>query len=204
MSRALPGLLLCLALVLGSVLYLEAGPGPSGAGMDEPAVKRTAEILRPNPRAPAEDTAPWVATILARPLFSPTRRPAAPSAEAAKPVAEMPRLAGVLVSEAGSEAIFARAGQKPTVARTGDRIGPYVVTSISAGEVTLSGPAGTMTLHPAFASAAEQPPAAPAAPSPPLGKPVRPGLPATAPQRGVPSLEEVQGMIARQQSQVPK
>jgi hypothetical protein len=204
MSRALPALLLCLALVLGGVLYLEAGPGPSGAEMGEPAAGRAAEALRPNPRAPAEDAGPWVATILARPLFSPTRRPPAPSAGPAKPTAEMPRLAGVLVSEAGGEAIFARPGQKPTVARTGDRVGPYLVTSISAGEVTLSGPAGAVTLHPAFASAAEQPPAAPAAPSP-LGKPVRPGLaPASPPPRGTPSLEEVQSMIARQQSEMPK
>ncbi|MBV8615827.1 MAG: hypothetical protein JOY66_18945 [Acetobacteraceae bacterium] len=203
MSRALPALLLCLALVLGSVLYLEAGSAPPGTGPDEPAARRAAEPLRPNPRAPAENAAPWVATILARPLFSPTRRPPAPSAEPARPVAEMPRLAGVLVSEAGSEAIFARAGQKPTVARTGERIGPYLVTSISAGEVTLSGPTGTVTLHPVFASAAEQPPAPSAAPAP-LGRPLRPGAPATPPQRGVPSLEEVQSMIAKQQSEMPK
>ena len=203
MSRALPVLLLCLALVLGGVLYLEAGPAPPGTGVDQPAAGRAAEPLRANPRAPAENAAPWVATILARPLFSPTRRPPAPSAEPARPVAEMPRLAGVLVSETGSEAIFARPGQKPTVARTGERIGPYLVTSISAGEVTLSGPAGAVTLHPVFASAAEQPPAPPAAPST-LGKPVRPGAPATSPQRGVPSLEEVQSMIAKQQSEMPK
>ncbi|HJS85532.1 MAG TPA: hypothetical protein VJ779_08725 [Acetobacteraceae bacterium] len=200
MSRALPGLLLCLALVLGGILYFEAAAGPSGAEMIEPAARQVAKPLQPVQRAPAEDTAPWVATILARPLFSPTRRPPAPSAGPAKPAAEMPRLAGVLVSEAGSEAIFAQAGQKPSVVRAGDRIGPYLVTSISAGEVTLSGPAGTVTLHPAFASGAEQPaPTAPAAR--PVGKPFRPS---PAAQPGLPSLEEVQSMIARQQAEMPK
>lgn len=203
MSRVLPVLLLCLALVLGGILYLEAVPGPSGTDMDERAVARVAEPLQPNQRAPAENTGAWVATILARPLFSPTRRPAAPSAEPAKPIAEMPRLAGVLVSEAGSEAIFARPGQKPTVVRTGDRIGSYSVASISAGEVVLSGPAGAMTLHPAFASAAEQPPAAPPAPSS-VGKPVRPVRAPAPAQPGIPSLAEVQDMIAKQQAEAPK
>jgi hypothetical protein len=197
MSRVLPALLLGIALALGGVLYFEGGPDQSGTGPGEPNAGRVPELLRPSPRAPAEDPA-WVATILDRPLFSPTRRPpTVASAAPAKAATEMPRLAGVLVSEAGSEAIFARSGQRPTVLRVGDQIGPYRVTSISVGEVTLAGPAESVTMHPVFASAAEQPVAAPA------GAPPRPRSASPAPV-GIPSLAEVQNMITKQQGEAPK
>ncbi len=200
MSRAFPVLLLCLALALGGVLYVEARSGPPGTDASEPGAARVAELVRPARRAPADNAGPLVATILARPLFSPTRRPAATSAGPVKAAAEMPRLAGVLVSDAGSGAIFARPGEKATVVHAGDRIGPYQVTSISAGEVTLLGPAGPITMHPVFANAAESPAAAPA--SAPVA---RPFYPRSAPaQVGIPSLAEVQNMIAKQQAEAPK
>ncbi len=199
MSRGLPALLLCIALTLGGILYLEARPGASGTDAGAPTEGRAAEVVHLGQPAPAENAAPWVATILARPLFSPTRRSPAAEAGSVKAVAEMPRLAGVLVSEAGSEAIFARPGQKPTVVRAGDRIGPYLVTSISAGEVSLAGPTGPVTIHPAFASAAEQP----TTPATPAGTPYRPRV-AQSPPAGIPSLADVQSMIAKQQAEAPK
>jgi hypothetical protein len=205
MSRAFAALLPCIALALGGVLYLEAGPGPSDTGAVEPAAGRMPEMVRPGQHPPAENVAPWVATILARPLFSPTRRPPAESAGPANAVAEVPRLAGVLVSDTGGEAIFAQPGQKPSVVRTGDRIGPYQVKSISAGEVTLAGPAGSVTMHPVFASAAEQP--APEPVKTPVGTAYKPRdkLRATPTvPLGVPSLAEVQNLIAKQQAAVTK
>lgn len=206
MSRALLLLLLCVALALGGILYLEASSGPSGADAGLPGGGRVAEVVRPGQRAPAENAAPWVATILARPLFSPTRRPPAPGAAPAKAaVAEMPRLTGVLITDAASGAMFARPGERPIVVHTGDRIGPYQVTSISAGQVTLTGPAGPVTMHPAFAKAAERQATAPGAP--PEGKSSRPRLapaPAAATQAEIPSLAEVQHMIAKQQAEMAK
>src|SRR5919202_1181988 len=70
-----------------------------------------------------------VATELARPLFSPKRRPGSIAAnDTAK---DLTRLTGVLVSPAGKNAIFAgSAGGKPIVIGEGERIGGYVISSI--------------------------------------------------------------------------
>ena len=199
MTRALPALLLCAALALGGILYLETEPNQPGLDAGEPKAGPTAELVRPSQRAPTENIAPWVATILARPLFSPTRRPPAAVASAGpvKPATEMPRLSGVLVSEAGRAAIFAYPGQKPTIAHPGDQIGPYRITSISEGAVTLAGPAGSVTMHPSFANTGERPVAAPAGPPSPL-------RPTSAPPVAIPSISEVQRMLARQQEEAPK
>ncbi len=87
----------------------------------------------------------WVATILARPLFSRDRRPTdAPAAIAA--VAEsLPRLTGITVSPAGRHAIFASPGNKPPlVASPGDRIAGFTVRSIEPAGVTVVGPNGSV------------------------------------------------------------
>ena len=50
----------------------------------------------------------------------------------------MPRLAGVLVTQAGGAAIFAAGeGAKPLVLRVGDKLNEFEVKAIVAGEVTL-------------------------------------------------------------------
>jgi hypothetical protein len=91
-----------------------------------------------------------VATILARPLFSPTRRPPAPP-PAPEHVPELARLSGVILSPAGKRAIFAgRGGGKPVVVEEGARIGEYVVRSIDVDAVTMTGPGGERTLNPVF------------------------------------------------------
>jgi hypothetical protein len=127
-----------------------------------------ATVPRP-PRAmannPVMDQAPdripqWVAMILARPLFSPDRRPAAEAAGQAFGVSQgLPRLSGVLVSPSARTAIFARGDSKPIVVREGGRIDAYTVQSIEAGQVHLLGANGLLVLHPNFLSA---PPAQPA------------------------------------------
>jgi hypothetical protein len=90
----------------------------------------------------------WVKTILARPLFSPSRRPpAVASAGALGPA----RLAGIVVSASSRQAIFAPAGDgKPIAITEGGRVGAYVVTSIKPDQVVVVGPDGEHRLHPAF------------------------------------------------------
>lgn len=79
--------------------------------------------------------------ILARPLFNADRRPATGSSIPGSTA--MPRLTAVLVSRQRKAAIFAGgADGKPVVLLEGGRIGEYVVRSIDAGQVTVSGPGG--------------------------------------------------------------
>ena len=118
-----------------------AAPGGASPGAAGPPVQRDARVTE----------------ILARPLFSPDRRPAA---SAARSVSGLPRLTGIVVTGAGKFAIFAAPG-KAVVAEEGGRLGAYEVTAISDAGVTLVGPAGATTLRPVFDPS--PPPAAKAA-----------------------------------------
>jgi len=84
--------------------------------------------------------------ILARPLFSPDRRPM-PSA--ARSVSGLPRLTGIIVTEQRRFALFAAAG-KTIIAEQGLRLGAYDVMAISVSGVTVAGPEGTTVLRPIF------------------------------------------------------
>jgi hypothetical protein len=116
---------------------------------------------------PASDTAgrtrAWAATALARPLFSPDRRPASGTvATASGTTRGLPRLTGTLVGPFGRSAIFA-ADPKPVIVSEGDRINGYTIQSIEPNEVQMIGPEGIQVLHPSFQSA----PARPTPPNPP-------------------------------------
>jgi len=102
--------------------------------------------------AAAEQLRRWSAASLARPLFVPDRRPiAAPAAAGPAATATMPRLSGIMITPAGSRAIFgASGGGKPVVVAEGGSVGGYLVQSISIGEVVLIGPDGRHSLHPSF------------------------------------------------------
>lgn len=92
-----------------------------------------------------------VERLFARPLFSQNRRPPADTPVSAVVAPQLPRLAGVVVSSAGSFAIFANSeGGKPTVVREGDQVGAVVIETVTAGQVTLRGPAGIVVLHTGF------------------------------------------------------
>ena len=102
------------------------------------------------PAADADDAGRRVAEVLARPLFSPGRRPAAEAAGPAAAAAALPRMTGVIVTPAGRRAIFVNGAGKPTVVTEGERIGAYAVQSIEAGRVTLAGPDGQRVVATAF------------------------------------------------------
>jgi hypothetical protein len=146
-------LLAGLAVLLGGVLAAELLP--DAPPTDAPLVPE-AGLAVPAPPAPASavpDPARWVDVLLARPLFSPGRRPAA---EAASAGAELPRLAGIIITPAGRRAIFAAAGAgRPSVLAEGERIGGYVVRSIAPAQVVVSGPEGDRVIHPSLAKSPE-------------------------------------------------
>jgi len=94
--------------------------------------------------------------VLARPLFSPDRRPPADAVTVAsgRTVPGLPRLAGILVGPFGRSAIFAINGAKPIVVQEGGRVAAYTIKSIEATQVRLLGPDGAQVLYPSFEPAA--------------------------------------------------
>jgi len=175
------GLLAAVAAVLVATIVLELG----GRSRDSEAM-----IATPAPGLPATAagrlTAPdpnqltrLAATILARPLFSPGRRPPAVAAAGpGAPAESLPRISGVFVTPAGRRVIFATLKDgKPLVVAEGGHVGAFTVQSIRAGQVTVHGPEGDRVLSPAFDPAAPVPGPAPGFP-PGVPSGVQPGAPA--------------------------
>jgi len=143
-----------MSILLAGIIVMELRPGTPG--------ESTAQAVLPG-RASAPvgaitgDGVPadWIATALARPLFSPTRRPPAQAATRATGPVGLPRLTGVMTGPFGRRAIFAGPeGGKPLVVQTGDSVGNYRVQGIENGLVILNGPDGTRRLRPSFTAAA--------------------------------------------------
>ena len=149
---------LLVAAALVAVIALEVSSPPA----DDVARSQThpAATVPPISSATADRTNDWVAAVLARPLFSPDRRPAADAVTVAsgRTVPGLPRLAGILVGPFGRSAIFATNGAKPIVVQEGGRVADYTIKSIEATQVHLLGPDGAQVLYPSF-----EPAAAPAA-----------------------------------------
>jgi general secretion pathway protein N len=137
---------------LAAALGLSALAEILAPGADAPF----AAPVRP-PLAAAGDADPagmatsWSATILARPVFRPDRKPLS----AAPPAATvLPRLTAIVVTAAGSVAIFTGDDRKALVLSTGGDVAGYKVTKIGAGSVELAGPSGTQILRPQRSPAA--------------------------------------------------
>ena len=102
---------------------------------------------------PADDASPdpariqdWTQIVLARPLFSPSRRPA--STVVAGP--QQPRLSGIVMGPDGRRAIFAGDGDaRGIVAGIGQQAGAWQVQAIDQNSVKVIGPDGLHTLTPA-------------------------------------------------------
>lgn len=151
-------------LVVGSLLLMASVVvEATRSGLPAPA---PLPAVAPEPRVrPVE--APHAArhadTILQRPLFSPTRRPAtaaaAPVILAARPIP--PLLAGTVV--AGRQERFALvllpSAQRPVIVREGDTVGRFRVVRIGAGEIVADGPDGQIALRIRSSQAAPEPPA---------------------------------------------
>lgn len=118
----------------------------------------SAHIAEQPPRgerfARSERVREWVGMALARPLFRTDRRPVQ-TAEASGGNRGL-RLAGIIVSPAGREAIFAGlAGGEPIVARIGGMVAGWTVTKIDSLEVTIKRARLVKILRPAFDATAD-------------------------------------------------
>ena len=123
--------------------------GTQGNRMPEPSPSIASPSSPPSPPL-AERSAEQAATAIERPLFSPSRRPAAPPAAAATPASpSLPRLAGTVIGPLGRHALFAGTG-KPVTVGVNDQVGGWIIQAIEAANVTLAGPDGVHQLRVAF------------------------------------------------------
>ncbi len=162
-----------LALVLGCIVVGEAWWAHAGGGSALVASRPTPlRLARAVPAGPGRANA-WVAAVLARPLFNPSRRPAPAAAVAGSDGAALPRLTGIMVSPEGRLAIFAPATGKPITVQPGERIGGFTIRGIARDHVSVLGPDGVETVRIAYSdaqgtsvsAAAPSPRATPAAPA---------------------------------------
>ena len=151
MIRATPAILPVCATVLVATLAWELGAFASPDTRIAPHPRAAAATAAQD--ATPDHTSEWIAAVLARPVFSPDRRP--PAEIASTPDVRMadglPRLSGVLVGPFGRSAIFAADGRKPLVVDVGGRIDAWTVRTIDVDTVQVSGPGGARALHPSFA-----------------------------------------------------
>jgi hypothetical protein len=97
------------------------------------------------PAADAVDQ--WVAVALARPLFAADRKPASSSSGDGG----LPRLTGVIDSPSDAVAIFQAAGnERPVLARRGDAVAGWQVTTIAGDAVGLQRADGRLIIKPEF------------------------------------------------------
>jgi hypothetical protein len=147
--------------VLSMVLALEAMPSrtwrlPAADAAVGSPLRVSLGQETASAEAQAKARADSVEMILARPVFSPSRRPEAKPSEAAvaeapaPPAVPLPRLTGVVTSPSERLALFASSGGKVMELVEGESIGNYVVRSISPSEVILSGPDGERMLRPSL------------------------------------------------------
>jgi general secretion pathway protein N len=191
-DRLLLILLIAGCLVLGSIILVELEPASTGdAAVAEvlahpdlaPAIRR-----QQNPRLDE-----LLATTLARPLFSSTRRPPQGAASDAAPSSELKdtRLTGIVTEPGRRIAIFAVNGAKPLTLTEGENVSGWRIENITPREVSLSGPGGTKTLQPKFDTNLAQPPSGSAAGRPrvplPAAAAARPPSPPAAAAAGQPN-----------------
>jgi len=184
-------LLLAGCLVFGAIVFAELGP----AADDNVALRELPG--RPDaapavPRAPGTRLDELLATALARPLFSSTRRPppsAANDGAGDSSLADA-RLTGIITEPGHHVAIFAVNGAKPLTLTEGEAVSGWRIDSITPREVALSGPGGTKTLEPKLDPSLSPSPAVTPVVNPAVRLPsaaAQPAAAATGPPRpGVP------------------
>jgi uncharacterized membrane protein YgcG len=116
--------------------------GPGSTSSDSPLFERSSPATEIKTGAQARE--------IAEPLLGPTQRPpeAASSDNADDPRPPDVRLTGIVIEPDQRIAIFAVNGTKSVVLSEGEALNDWRIDSISPQKVSLSGPAGTMTLKP--------------------------------------------------------
>lgn len=153
-SRSLKIILMFTCLALVAVIAHSAVLAP--AKLSAPTQRSLA--AEPEQPALAQDALAGgqdlLVEVLARPVFSADRRgrPAVAAIEI-RPAAVAvqgppPRLAGVMMTPEGAEALFARDGRDFVPVRAGERVEGWTVTRIEDMRVVLSGADGEIVLEP--------------------------------------------------------
>jgi hypothetical protein len=164
----LPALLLAGSVTFAGVTLV--GPGST----DESRPQFELSLPPAEIKAGAPQTAK-----LAEPLPGPSQRSAeAASADnAVAPQLPDARLTGIVIEPDRRIAIFAMSGTKPIMLSEGEALNGWRIDSISPQMVSLSGPAGSMTLKPRPDANLVRPPAPAPAPSDQPQPDVPPGFP---------------------------
>ena len=178
-------LLVAGCLLFGAITFIELEPyGADDAVILEVAARPEAAAIQ-RQQSPRLDE--LVATAVARPLFSSTRRPpqSAPAGGAGDSDLADRRLTGIVTAPGHRLAIFAVTGDKPLMVAEGDEVSGWHVDSITPREVSLTGPSGTKILlpklDPNLAAPPAPPPIANLAGRPPNPPPLAPPRPPVAP-----------------------
>ncbi len=142
-------LLVAGSLLFGTIVFAELrSSGSDEAAVTEVAARPDSAPVARRQQGPRLDE--LVATILARPLYSSTRRP--PQEASAGPATDGDladtRLTGIVTEPKRRIAIFAVSGGKPLKVAEGDEVSGWRIESITPREISLSGPSGTKTLQP--------------------------------------------------------
>ncbi len=176
MRAGRPGLLWGVIGALVLLLVLE-WVWPSGS---TPAQRATAARVarQAHAAAPARTTAAWAQAILARPVFSLSRRPPKPVVTVhGQVVAGQARLAGILITRAGRRAIFApEGGGRQLVLAEGASVNESTIRQIQADRVLMASGAVLRPTYDRNRVTTTTPPFQPFAPSFPA-----PGFPAGNP-----------------------
>jgi hypothetical protein len=173
-DRIVLPLLLVGCVLFGAIVYAEIeADGAVDAGVSGIASHAEATAATHRRQSPKLDE--LVATALARPLFSSTRRPPQNAAAGGASDGDFTdkRLTGIVITPGQRIAIFAVTGDKPLKVSEGEDVSGWRVDNITLREVSLSGPGGTKVLQPKL-----DPNLVPPAPQPALANvPGRPGFP---------------------------
>ncbi len=181
----------------GAIIFLEFASGRTREKAAIAAPDRPASVLAARPQQ-RERLDNLVRVILARPLFSPTRRPVVGSGQGAKAEVALAdaRLTGIITLKGLRLAIFAVRGKKPLALTVGDTVSGWRIERITPSAIALRGPGGLKNLAPkadrnlsrvpfpaAFAAptGGTRPGFAPAAAQPPRSSFRRPTPPGQAP-----------------------
>jgi hypothetical protein len=194
---ALP-LLLAGCVLFAAIIVAEIEPAPIPEGITAAASPAPGAPSAPPRRENGRDYDELLATTLARPLFSSTRRPPVLGStdDGTDSGLADTRLTGIVTEPGHRIAIFAPAGAKTMTVIEGETVSGWRVDSITPREVSLSGPNGVKTVQPKFdpnlAPASASPPAGnlPGGPGyrppPPFSAVARPGVPPTIFNRAPP------------------
>ena len=181
-------LLLVGCLILATIVFVELEPAASdaAASLELPGRSDAAPAVS---RAPSTRGDELLATTLARPLFSSTRRPPQSAANDGASGADLAdaRLTGIVTEPGHRIAIFAVSGAKPLTLTEGEAVSGWRIDSISPREVSLSGPSGTKILEPKVDASRGGSPGPTPAVTPPQRLPAQPVPAASAlPRPGIP------------------